>query len=104
MSTAFCETIKTCFSHYEDFDDLPGQVNFMMILDSCNTSAAIDIEGAEKSFGALQLADFPGENVSALATAALKFIKIMHSAYALPPKLGTMLLLKVSKMSSKIFN
>ena len=50
LSASFREVIKTQFSHYENFDDLPGQIYFMMILDACNTSAAIDIEGAEKSF------------------------------------------------------
>lgn len=104
ISTPFRETIKTRFSHYDDFDDLPGQVYFMMVLDACNTSAAIDIEGAGKAFDALTLSSFPGENVSALATSALKYIKVMKGAYALPPKLGTTLLLKVSKTSSEIFN
>ena len=45
---------------------------------------AIDIEGAEKAFKALTLSDFPGENVSDLARVALKHIKIMSGAYALP--------------------
>ena len=76
----------------------------MMILDACNTSAAINIEGAEKSFKALTLSDFPGENVSDLVTVALKYIKIMSGAYVHPPKLGTLLLLKMCKSSSDIFN
>jgi len=76
----------------------------MMILDACNMPAAINIEGAEKSFKALTLSDFLGENVSDLATIALKQIKFMSRAYALPAKLGTLLLLKVCKSSSKIFN
>ena len=69
-----------------------------MIVDACNTSAVIDIEGAEKSFKSLSLNDFPGENV------ALNHIKIMSGAYALPPKFGTLRLLKVCKSSSQIFN
>ena len=76
----------------------------MMILDACNTSAALDIDGAEKSYKALTLSDIPGENVSDLATVALKHIKIMSGAYALPAKLGTLLLLKVCKSSIETFN
>ena len=31
---AFGKTIKTCFSHHNKFDTLPGQVYFVMILDA----------------------------------------------------------------------
>ena len=71
----------------------------------CNTSATIDIEGAEDAFKKLTLLSFPGDDVSALATSALKFIKVVDGAYALPPSLlGTQHLLKTSKTSIDIFN
>ena len=66
-----------------------------MILDTCNTSAAIGIEGAEKAFTNICLNTFTCENISDIATTALRYIKVMRGAYALPPKIGTTLLLKV---------
>ena len=45
VMTIFCEVIKTCFSHYEDFNNFNIQSYFMIILDVCNTSAEIEIEG-----------------------------------------------------------
>ena len=58
LSALFREVIKTRFSHYKNFKELPGQICFMMILDACNTSAAIDIEGAEKHFKSLTFSNF----------------------------------------------
>ena len=104
MFHSFCELIKKRFSHYEDFDNFPGQVYFMMILDTCNISATIDIEGADNYFTNLSLNYFPGEDISDLATTVLRHIKFMCGAYALPQKLGTTLLLKVCKTSSDISN
>ena len=105
MSESFHETIKTCFSHYDNFVWLSSQVYFMMILDAYNTSTAIDIEGAEDAFKKLSLQSFPGENVSSLATTAIKFIKVVDRVYALPARLGSQLLLKTSStLSRNIFN
>ena len=78
-----CAVIKTRFSHYENVEELPGQIYLVMILGACNTSASINIEGEQKSLKALTLFDFPGQNVSDLARFALKHIKIMSRAYAL---------------------
>ena len=64
MSPSFSEVINTRFSHYEDFENLPSQVYFTMIIYDWNTSAAIDIEGAEKDITSLSFNDFPGENIS----------------------------------------
>ena len=61
ISPLFRETINTHFSHYTAFDNLPGQVYFMMVLYACNTSTAIDIEGASTSFESLAQKNFPGE-------------------------------------------
>ena len=40
--------VETRFSHMEDFDDLPGQVYFMLVLDTCHASAASDIGSKEQ--------------------------------------------------------
>ena len=56
---SFFGVIKTRFSHYEEIDDLTGQVYLMIILDACNNSATIDIEDAEKAFTNLSLDNFP---------------------------------------------
>ena len=50
VSPSLFEVIKIPFSQYEDFDNFPSQLYFMMILDACNTSAEIEIEGEEKDF------------------------------------------------------
>ena len=55
LSSSFLHEIQTRFSHVSGFDDLPGQVYFMMILDVCNSSAVLDIDGAEKSFEQMTL-------------------------------------------------
>ena len=104
LSPSYRETIKTRFSHHDSFEELPGQVYFMMVLDACNTSAAIDIDSAQVKFDELLLSNFPGQDVSALSTLALKYIKIMMGAYNLPTKLATKLLLKVQKTETEIFN
>ena len=62
MSPSFIKFIKTCFSHYDDFDDFLSKVYFIMILDTCNTSAGIDIEGAESTFAHLFFNDFLKNN------------------------------------------
>ena len=36
----------------------------MMILDACDASVITDVKGAQESFHALSLKDFPGENVT----------------------------------------
>ena len=95
MLPYFREVIKTHFSSYQDFDNFPGQVYFMIIIDTCNTSSAIDIEGAETYFTNISLNDFPGENISDIVTNALRHIKVMCGAYDIYPKLGMTLLLKV---------
>ena len=96
--------VETRFSHMNDFDDLPGQVYFMLVLDTCHASAASDIEEAKDSFKSLQLASYAGENIAALSTAALKCIKIMQTGYALDYNLGTDLLSKVTSTSCEYFN
>ena len=55
VSAIYCETIKTRFSHRSNFDDLPGSVYFMMVLEACNTSADIDVKSANSRFYDLSL-------------------------------------------------
>ena len=104
LSPLYRETIKTRFSHHNNFEELPGQVYFMMVLDTCNTSAAIDIEIAVIKFNELSLSNCPRQDVSSLSTLALKYIKIIMGAYNLPTKLSTKLLIKVQKTDTEIFN
>ena len=104
VTPAFRTTVHTRFSHLADFDDFPGQVYFMMVLDVANTSVAYDIEAAETSFKNLQLSSYPGENISTLSTEALRLIKIMKTGYSLRVSLGSELLEKVTKTESEFFN
>ena len=76
----------------------------MMILETCHASVSLDVKGAQESYGKLRLVDYPGENVSTLASAALKYLKIMNTDYAMNVKTGGKLLTKVSKTSSDYFN
>lgn len=72
------DSLDDRFSHYDDFDELPGQVMFMMTLDTVNASAELDVKGAKMSFKSLSLSNYPGENVTEMATIALKYIKIVR--------------------------
>jgi len=94
LSTLFREKLDTMFSHLRDYDELPGQVIFMMTLEACNASANLDVEGAKQSFNDLKLESFPGENVEAFATEALRLLKIMNGDYAMPLHTGSQLLKK----------
>ena len=82
----------------------PGQIYFMMVLETCNISLTMDVRDAEDSFKALKLSDYAGENISALATDALKLIKVMNGSYAMNVHTGSDLLKKVSSTSSDYFN
>ena len=55
----------------------------MMVIDACNTSAAIDVDSAQVKFDVLCLSNFPVQDVSSLSILALKYIKIMMGAYNL---------------------
>ena len=44
ISSSYHKTIKTRFLASRKLRELPGQVYFVMVLDACNTSAAIDID------------------------------------------------------------
>ena len=84
LTEAFHDTIRTRFGHLADFDCLPGSCVFMMALEACNASISHDVEGARQKLEAMTLDTFPGEDITAFATAAQKLIKVMQGDYALP--------------------
>jgi hypothetical protein len=43
LTASLREKLETRFSHYARFHNLPGQVIFMMVLDTCNASTELDI-------------------------------------------------------------
>ena len=104
LSASFREKLDVRFSHVPNFEELPGQVIFMMTLEACNASANLDVEGAKLAFQNLKLTDYPGENVEAFATEALRLLKIMNGDYAMPLHTGSQLLKKVSQTQSTYFN
>ena len=82
----------------------PGQILFMMALDTCNASVQRDITGAQTTFNNLTLDIYPGKDITKLATEALRLLHILSVSYVLPLNLGSKLLKKVTNTSSKIFN
>jgi hypothetical protein len=48
LTQAFREKLEIRFSHYNNFDELPGRIIFMMTLDTCNASAEMDIDEAKE--------------------------------------------------------
>ena len=104
LTARLCDEIRTRFSHVADFEDLPGNIYFMMILETCNISVLMDVKGAQDDLTTLELSSFAGENVSAFAISTLKLIKIMSNAYSLPLCTGSDILRKVTKTSSEYFN
>ena len=68
ISRALKTKLQIRLGHLEDYDDAPGQVLLMMILDICNSSADKDIGAATASLKALSLSSYAGENVDEFAT------------------------------------
>ena len=76
--------MKTCFSHVNDFDDLPGHIYFIMTLETCNASTSLDIDSATSKFKDISLSNFPwGENISDLSSTVPKLIKNMNGVYTI---------------------
>ena len=95
VSVSLREEIAIRISHTPDFDELPGQIYFMTILETCHASASLDVKGTHESYDKLRLVDYPEENVSALASADLKYLKIMNTDYAANVKTGSKLLTNI---------
>ena len=92
------------FNHFDSYAELPGQVFLMMVLEVCNVSAASDIVGASELLLNMKLANYPDKNIETYSSDALRYIKIMQSAYALPYATGSKILFKVSATESELFN
>ena len=84
LSPELLDKITTKFGNDPEFESYPGQVLFFMALDASNASVQRDVVGAQTKFDALTLDLYPGENVTELATNALRLIHILSSSYALP--------------------
>lgn len=104
LSPALLERIITRFGNDELFETYSGQILFVMALDTCNASVQRDVAGAQSRYNSLTLDSYPGEDVTELATEALRLIHILAGSYALPLNLGTTLIKKVTKTSSEFFN
>ena len=104
LTTSLLKRITTKFGNDENFETYPGQVLFMMALDTYNASVQRDVAGAQAKFDNLTLDTNPGEDVTELATEALRLIHILSGLYALPINLGSKLLKKVMNTPSEFFN
>ena len=104
ISPTIREQVRTRFSHVANFARLPGQVYLMMVLDTCHSSASLDIDTARENFANLKLSSFPGENVGAFGVEALKLIKIMNTGYAMEVTVGLKMLRKITNTSNDYFN
>ena len=69
----------------------------MLILETCNISASMDIKGTEDDLNAPDLSSFPGENISVFVTVVLKLLKIMNGRYFLPLPTGLNILRKTKQ-------
>ena len=104
ISDTFLDTIRVRFSHLDNYDSLPGSALFMMALEACNASISHDVDGARQKLDEMTLDSYPGEDITALATDAQKYIKIMQGDYALPVTTGSRLIKKLTRTSSEFFN
>ena len=66
VSRALETKIQIRFGHVNDFEDLQGQVYFMVILEICNASADRDIEAATDALDVLKLSSYLGEDIEGL--------------------------------------
>ena len=98
------QKIATLFLHIVDFDLLSSQVDVIMILDILHAYASLYIKVSKDSFSKFKLSDFPGENISGLAIAALTFINILSTGYAIDIKISFQLLKKVDDTDISFFN
>ena len=64
----------------------------------------MDVEGAKDAFESLSLCKYPEENIKALATEALRLLKILNGDYDMPRDTGSKLLKKVTSTESQYFN
>ena len=77
LSIDLMDKVATKFGNDPEFETYPSKVLFLMALDVCNASVQRDVVGAQTKFDALALDSYPGENVTELATEALRLIHIL---------------------------
>ena len=104
LTPSLQERMFTKFGNNDNYETYPGQILFMMALDTCNASVQRDIAGAQTKFDNSSLDAYPGEDITELATEALRLINILSGSYALPINLGSKLIKKVTGTSSEFFN
>jgi hypothetical protein len=104
LTETFYKMLCVRFGHLEDFESYPGSCLFMMALEACNASVSHDVEGVKQKLEAMTLDSYPGEDVTAFATAAQKMVKIIQGDYALPVQTGSKITKKLTKTSSELFN
>ena len=95
ISPTLRDKVQVRFGHLPEFEDFPGQIYFKMVLDVSNASVAQDIDKAVQDFKDIDLANYPGQNISDFATDALRHIKVMQGGYALPYQTGSNIIRKV---------
>ena len=78
ISPSLIERIVTKFGNDEMFETYPGQILFIMALDTCNASVQRDTIGAQTKFDNLTLDSYPGEDATELATEALQLLQIFQ--------------------------
>ena len=92
------------FDHREDFDYLPGQVYFMMVLDVTHASVHVDLEDARTNLRDIELLSYPGENVADFADACLRYWKVLIMGFYVEYTWGSQLAQKLTNTSSALFN
>ena len=75
LNSGFSEKLDARFSHVKDFDELPGQIIFMMTLEACSASANLDIKGAKNSFSNISISNYSGVNMGSFTTEVLWLLK-----------------------------
>jgi hypothetical protein len=104
LSKSFRAKLQVRFGPLKGFNKCPGSVLFMMALETCHGSVALDIEGAKLALVSLSLSSYHEENVTDCATEAQRIIKLMQSGYALPVSTGSLLLGNFTHTSCEYFN
>jgi len=104
LSKSFRAKLQVRFGHLKEFNKCPGSVLFMMALETCHASVALDIEGAKLALVSLSLSSYRGENVTDCVTEAQRTIKLMQSGYALAVSTGSLLLGKCTHTPCGYFN
>ena len=55
------EKISIRYSHIDHFDNLPGQIYYMVVMETCHASTAMDVDSASAAYDQLTLKSYAGE-------------------------------------------